>query len=128
MASKDQLELTDDALRRVIREYTSESGVRNLEREIGSLCRRVARKFAGEHPPSSITIDAGDVDSYLGVPRYEFGLAEEQDETGVATGAAVTSVGGDLLSIEVTVMEGKGDLILTGQAGRGDAGIRARGD
>ena len=91
--------------------------MRNLEREIGSLCRKVARKFAGEHPPSSITIDAGDVDSYLGVPRYEFGLAEEQDETGVATGAAVTSVGGDLLSIEVTVMEGKGDLILTGQLG-----------
>jgi len=112
-----QLNLTDDALRRVIREYTSESGVRNLEREIGSLCRKAARKFAGEHPPGSIVIDDPDVESYLGVPRYEFGLAEEQDEAGVATGAAVTSVGGDLLSIEVTVMEGKGELILTGQLG-----------
>jgi ATP-dependent Lon protease len=113
----EQLTLTDVALLRVIREYTSESGVRNLEREIGSLCRKAARKFAGDNPPDSIAIDVLDVDAYLGVPRFEFGLAEEQDEAGVATGAAVTSVGGDLLSIEVTVMEGKGDLILTGQLG-----------
>jgi ATP-dependent Lon protease len=109
--------ITDDVLRRVIREYTSESGVRNLEREIGSLCRKAARKLAGDDPPERITIDADDVDDYLGVPRFEFGLAEEQDDVGVATGAAVTSVGGDLLSIEVTVMEGKGDLLLTGQLG-----------
>jgi ATP-dependent Lon protease len=64
-----------------------------------------------------VTIDGVDVHTYLGVPRYEYGLAEEQDEVGVATGAAVTSVGGDLLSIEVIVMEGKGDLLLTGQLG-----------
>jgi ATP-dependent Lon protease len=113
----EQLTITDDALRRLIREFTEESGVRNLEREIGSLCRKSARKFAGDNPPEAITIDAEDVPSYLGVPRYEFGLAEEQDEVGVATGAAVTSVGGDLLSIEVTLMEGKGDLLLTGQLG-----------
>lgn len=115
--SEDQLTLTEDALRRVIREYTSESGVRNLEREIGSLNRKAARKLASDDPPDHITIDYDAVETYLGVPRYEFGLAEEQDEVGVATGAAVTSVGGDLLSIEVTVMEGKGDLILTGQLG-----------
>jgi ATP-dependent Lon protease len=113
----EQLAVTDDALRRVIREFTEESGVRNLERELGSLCRKVARKLAGDDPPTEITIDADDVHRYLGVPRYEFGLAEEQDEVGVATGAAVTSVGGDLLSIEVTLMEGKGDLLLTGQLG-----------
>ncbi|CAN5554343.1 endopeptidase La [soil metagenome] len=112
-----QLQLSDDALRKVIREYTSESGVRNLEREIGSLCRKAARQFAGEDPPSSIVIDVDQIEVFLGVPRFEFGLAEEQDETGVATGAAVTSVGGDLLTIEVTVMDGKGDLILTGQLG-----------
>jgi ATP-dependent Lon protease len=112
-----QLEITDDALKRVIREYTSESGVRNLEREIGSLCRKAARKFAGDTPPESIHVDAGDLPVLLGVPRYEFGLAEEQDEVGVATGAAVTSAGGDLLSIEVTIMEGKGELVLTGQLG-----------
>jgi ATP-dependent Lon protease len=113
----EHLTVTDDALRRVIREFTEESGVRNLERELGSLCRKSARKFAGDDPPESIVIDADDVPKFLGVPRYEFGLAEEQDEVGVATGAAVTSVGGDLLSIEVTLMEGKGDLLLTGQLG-----------
>jgi ATP-dependent Lon protease len=112
-----QLIITPDAMRRVIREYTEESGVRNLEREVGSLCRKVARKFAGSNPPESITIEEGTVPGYLGIPRYDFGLAEEQDEVGVATGAAVTSVGGDLLSIEVTVMPGKGDLSLTGKLG-----------
>ena len=115
--TSEQLEITDEALRRVIREYTSESGVRNLEREIGSLTRKVARAFAGVEPPTQVTVDYDDVERHLGVPRYEFGLAEENDEVGVATGAAVTSVGGDLLSIEVTIMEGKGDLILTGQLG-----------
>ncbi|MEZ4529646.1 MAG: endopeptidase La [Thermomicrobiales bacterium] len=115
--SEDQLTLTEDALKRVIREYTSESGVRNLEREIGSLCRKAARQLAGDDPPEHITIDSEAVEAFLGIPKYEFGLAEENDEVGVATGAAVTSVGGDLLSIEVTVMEGKGDLILTGQLG-----------
>ena len=113
----EQLSVTDDGLRLVIREYTEESGVRNLEREIGTLCRKVAKRFAGDDPPEQVTIDGADVGTYLGVPRYEYGLAEEQDEVGVATGAAVTSVGGDLLSIEVIVMEGKGDLLLTGQLG-----------
>jgi ATP-dependent Lon protease len=101
----------------LIREYTEESGVRNLEREIGALCRKVARRFAGDDPPERIEVDAEKVGELLGVPRYEYGLAEEQDEVGVATGAAVTSVGGDLLSIEVTLMEGKGELVLTGQLG-----------
>ena len=113
----DQLEVSDEALRRLIREYTEESGVRNLEREIGALCRKLARRLAGDDPPERIRIDAPQVSEVLGVPRYEFGLAEEQDEAGVATGAAVTSVGGDLLSIEVIVMEGKGELVLTGQLG-----------
>jgi ATP-dependent Lon protease len=112
-----QLSLTDDALRTVIREYTEESGVRSLEREVGSLCRKVARKFAGATPPDAIAVDSDGVHGYLGVPRFDFGLAEEQDEVGVATGAAVTSVGGDLLSIEVTIMPGKGELSLTGKLG-----------
>ena len=113
----EQLEVTDASLRTLIREYTEESGVRNLERELGSLARKAARRFAGDDPPEQITVDATDIVTYLGVPRYEFGLAEEQDEVGVASGAAVTSVGGDLLSIEVTLMEGKGELILTGHLG-----------
>ena len=113
----EQLTITDDALKTVVREYTEESGVRNLEREIGSLCRKVARKFAGANPPDEATVDSDEVHRLLGVPRFEFGLAEEQDEVGVATGAAVTSVGGDLLSIEVTVMPGKGEIQLTGKLG-----------
>ena len=125
----EQLTITDDALRRIIREYTEESGVRNLEREIGSLCRKVGahrspattrRSRSRSMPTTCATI--------LGVPRYEYGLAEEQDEVGVATGAAVTSVGGDLLSIEVTLMEGKGDLILTGQLGEVMQESAPRGD
>jgi ATP-dependent Lon protease len=112
-----QLEVTDEALKTVIREYTEESGVRNLEREIGALCRKVARQFASANPPEKVVVTSDEVHDLLGVPRYEFSIAEEQDEVGVATGAAVTSVGGDLLSIEVTIMEGKGELILTGQLG-----------
>jgi ATP-dependent Lon protease len=101
----------------IIRVYTEESGDGNLVREIGSVCRKAARAIAGQDEPEQLTIDADDLIDVLGVPRYEYGLAEEQDEIGVATGAAVTSVGGDLLSIEVTIMEGKGELILTGQLG-----------
>jgi ATP-dependent Lon protease len=115
--SDDLMEVTDEALLQIIRVYTEESGVRNLEREIGSLCRKTARRIAGQEMPEKVRIDADDLVELLGVPRYEFGLAEEQDEVGVATGAAVTHVGGDLLSIEVTLMEGKGELILTGQLG-----------
>src|SRR5690606_17693279 len=107
----------DSALEPPIRQHTEEAGVRNLEREVGALCRKVARKFAGASPPEHVVVEGDDVHDYLGVPRYEYSLAEEQDEVGVATGAAVTSVGGDLLSIEVTLMEGKGELILTGQLG-----------
>ncbi|CAN5391266.1 endopeptidase La [soil metagenome] len=113
----EMLDVSPDALQRVVREYTSESGVRNLEREISAVARKSARKFAGTDAPTSIAIDNDEVPDYLGVPRYDFGLAEERDEIGVATGAAVTSVGGDLLSIEVSIMEGKGELILTGQLG-----------
>ncbi len=112
-----QLTITDDAVKRLIREYTEESGVRNLEREIGALARKVARRFAANDAPEQVTVDGDEVSELLGVPRYEFGLAEEHDEVGVATGAAVTSVGGDLLSIEVTTMEGKGEVTLTGQLG-----------
>jgi ATP-dependent Lon protease len=91
--------------------------VRNLDREIGALCRKVARRIAENPESETRLIDAPDLTDYLGIPRFEFGLAEEQDEVGVATGTAVTGAGGDLLAIEVSVVEGKGDLILTGQLG-----------
>jgi ATP-dependent Lon protease len=119
--TEEQLTVTDEALLKLIREYTREAGVRNLEREVASLCRKVARKVAaandgGEEAPR-FTIDTADIAEYLGPERFTFGLAEEQDEIGVATGVAWTPTGGDILSIEVLPVRGKGNVQLTGQLG-----------
>ena len=113
----EHLAVEDDAILRLIREYTHESGVRNLDRELGALCRKIARKVAETDEPELTTVEAGDLPGYLGIPRFEYGLAEEKDEVGVATGTAVTSAGGDLLSVEVSITRGKAELILTGQLG-----------
>ena len=117
----DQLIITDDAIIKLVREYTREAGVRNLEREIASLCRKTARKVAaasdGEPIEFPIVIDAPDIPNYLGPERYTFGLAEEKDEVGVATGVTWSPTGGDVLSIEVLPVRGKGGLQLTGQLG-----------
>lgn len=113
----EQIDISDDALLAVIREYTYEAGVRNLEREISSLCRKVARQVAADESVEVPIESAQTVEEMLGIPRYEFGLANDEDQVGVATGAAVTGAGGDLLSIEVTIMEGKGNLLLTGKLG-----------
>ena len=105
-----------EALRRLIRGYTHEAGVRNLEREIGGVFRKVAKTVAdGGRPPARI--NTGYLTKSLGPPRYTWGAAEERDEVGVATGVARTEVGGDVLSVEVTVVDGKGDLTLTGSLG-----------
>ena len=110
------LALSESTLRRLIREYTNEAGVRNLEREIANLCRKVARTVAeGKKAPKLIS--ATSLEKLLGPPQYTFGRAEQKDEVGVATGVAVTEAGGDLLPIEVIVMEGRGNLLLTGQLG-----------
>ncbi len=111
--------ITDAALLAVIQAYTRESGVRSLEREIATICRKVARRVADlevETPPLT-HVDVDQVKDYLGVPRYSYDLAELQDEVGVATGAAWTSVGGETLSIEVLSFKGKGAFQLTGQLG-----------
>jgi ATP-dependent Lon protease len=112
-----QLSIDDDALMQLIREYTHEAGVRNLDREIASVCRKVARKIAEDETRKGYEVDRETIGDLLGIPRFEYGLASETDEVGVATGAAVTGGGGDLLSIEITIMQGKGDLMLTGQLG-----------
>jgi ATP-dependent Lon protease len=118
-----QLEITDGAVLKLVREYTREAGVRNLERELATLCRKVARKVASSGDPGveiaqeTYVIDTADVSTYLGPERFSFGLAEERDEIGVATGVAWTSAGGDILSIEVLPVKGKGGLLLTGQLG-----------
>jgi len=107
---------TDGVLRTLIREYTYEAGVRNLERKIASICRKVARRLAeGGSPPRRVT--ARMLNRYLGPPQFIRGLAEEQDGIGIATGVAWTEAGGDLMSVEVVLMPGKGNLLLTGHLG-----------
>jgi len=111
-----RIELDTLALQAIIRAYTSEAGVRNLEREIATIMRKVARKVAeGQKTKTRITADH--LADYLGPQRYFFGLAEQHDETGVATGVAWTSAGGDLITVEATLMKGRGHLTLTGQLG-----------
>ncbi|MDP2935317.1 MAG: endopeptidase La [Dehalococcoidia bacterium] len=112
----DQLRVTRGALMRLIREYTREAGVRNLEREIGNICRKVARQVVeGKRHPGRITERA--VPDFLGPLKFYWGIAEEKDEIGTATGVVWTWVGGDTISVEVTLMKGKGQLTLTGQLG-----------
>ncbi|MCW5852164.1 MAG: endopeptidase La, partial [Anaerolineae bacterium] len=110
------IKFSDEAVRHVIREYTYEAGVRNLERELANICRKIARRVA-EGRPAPKTIGAQQLHKYLGPPEFTYGLANEEDEIGIATGIAVTEAGGDLLSIEVNLMEGKGNLTLTGSLG-----------
>ena len=111
-----KINVADSALTLLVREYTREAGVRNLEREIANICRKVAKRVA-EDSVSRITVTDRGVPRYLGPARYEFGVKEAQDQVGVATGLAWTQSGGDTTTIEVTLMEGKGNLILTGQLG-----------
>ena len=110
------LSIADSALREIIRRYTREAGVRNLERQIATICRQVARKVVeGETGKTSVTGKV--VHDYLGPEKFTFGLAEKKDEVGVATGLVWTEVGGDVIFIEATTMKGKGGLTLTGQLG-----------
>ncbi|WP_042317377.1 endopeptidase La [Desulfofarcimen acetoxidans] len=114
---EEQINITENTLRKIIREYTRESGVRNLEREIASLCRKSARKIVTDEEIKEIGIGVQDLESYLGIPRYRFGVAEQDDQVGVATGLAWTEMGGDTLAIEITTFPGKGLLTLTGKLG-----------
>ena len=110
------LEFSERAIRSMIGLYTRESGVRNLEREIASVCRKNARDIVkGERRHVKIT--PGNLGKYLGVPRFRTGTAEKESAVGIALGVAVTDVGGDVMPVEVTVMKGKGSLILTGKLG-----------
>jgi len=101
----------------VIRRYTREAGVRNLEREIASICRKVAKEVVKKGKNTKISIQSSSLQKYLGIPKYRYGKVEEDDTVGLATGLAWTEVGGELLDIEVTVMPGKGKLTVTGKLG-----------
>jgi ATP-dependent Lon protease len=115
--TSDNIVITDDAIQTIIQRYTREAGVRNLEREIASICRKVARKVVVEGKTFKEEITGEKVTEYLGVPRFRPSMAEEQNEVGVATGLAWTEVGGELLVTEATLMAGKGKLTLTGKLG-----------
>jgi len=114
--SERQVKITDAALRRLITHYTREAGVRNLEREIGSLLRKAARRIL-EEGKKRIRITEKDLEKYLGPPRYLPETEAREPQVGVATGMYYTPVGGDIMFVEVSVMPGKGQLILTGQLG-----------
>jgi len=109
--------LEDEAFQTIIQRYTREAGVRNLEREISSICRKIARKVVVEGKSFSERIDAAKVTEYLGVPRFRPSMAEEKNEVGIATGLAWTEVGGEILVTEATLMPGRGRLTLTGKLG-----------
>ncbi|MBB3831867.1 ATP-dependent Lon protease [Xanthomonas arboricola] len=127
----EEIEIGADAIQDVVRYYTRESGVRNLEREIAKICRKVVKEIAlaGPQPAAKkavakkgkpkalVTVGSKNLDKYLGVRRFDFGRAEEENEIGLVTGLAWTEVGGELLQVESTLVPGKGNLILTGQLG-----------
>jgi ATP-dependent Lon protease len=112
----EQFDLSDNAIRRIIEQYTREAGVRNLEREMSAVSRKVAREIV-EGRKAPVRVSAQSLQHYLGSPRFRCGVVEEKDQVGVATGVAVTDAGGDVMPIEVSVLAGKGNLILTGKLG-----------
>ena len=114
---KSQLRISDDAIRTLIADYTRESGVRNLERELGRILRRAAMQFAGEEPPKRISITVKNLEDYLGPRKYLRDKLPMGDSVGLATGLAWTSVGGETMEVEVNVVEGSGKLELTGNLG-----------
>ncbi len=127
----EELAIEEGAIRDIVRYYTRESGVRNLEREIAKICRKVVKEIAlagpqparkaarkaTKKPKALVVVDAANLDRCLGVRRFDFGRAEEENEVGLVTGLAWTEVGGDLLQIESTLIPGKGAVTLTGQLG-----------
>ena len=111
------LRFSKNAVLQIVRRYTRESGVRNLEREIASVCRKIARRAAKKKDVKTFKITAQSIQKYLGPPRFRHGQIEEKDQVGIVTGLAWTQVGGELLWVETLIMPGKGDLIMTGKLG-----------
>jgi ATP-dependent Lon protease len=113
----ENLELPEASLRMLIREYTHEAGVRNLEREIANIARKIPRRIA-EGQTEKVTVEPSDLMAYLGPPRFEFGVAELEDQVGAVTGVAVNEYGGDVMTVEAILMQGRGEFALTGQIGK----------
>jgi ATP-dependent Lon protease len=114
---KTELVVAESAIRDIVRYYTREAGVRALEREISKICRKVVKTLVLKSRDSKITVNARNLDKYLGVHRYTFGMAEKENQVGQVTGLAWTEVGGELLTIECANMPGKGNIIRTGSLG-----------
>lgn len=110
------LSISENTVRKIIREYTREAGVRNLERTIATICRKAARDIV-QGKTKSIKATIQNLNQFLGIPRFRYGVAEKEDEIGIATGLAWTETGGDVLAIEVTALKGTGKLTLTGKLG-----------
>lgn len=116
--SLDRVDITDNAILTAIRRYTREAGVRGLEREIASICRKLAREIVKTNDQNAkLKVSGKNVTQYLGIPKYRYGIVEESDEIGLVTGLAWTEVGGEILTTEVLIMPGRGNLILTGKLG-----------
>jgi len=113
----DELDITEEAIRDMVRYYTREAGVRNLEREISKVCRKVVKEVLLSTDNTKKHVTPENLEKYLGVKRFRFGLAEEEDQIGQVTGLAWTEVGGELLTIETALVPGKGKLMHTGQLG-----------
>jgi ATP-dependent Lon protease len=113
----EELIIPDDTILELIRYYTKESGVRSLEREIGAIARKVLTRILKDKDLKTVTVTPKDLEEYLGVKKYRFGLAETEDQIGTTTGLAYTQVGGDLLSIEAACFKGKGGIKSTGKLG-----------
>jgi ATP-dependent Lon protease len=113
----ENVSFSDNAILTMIRLYTKEAGVRNLEREISSICRKIAKKVVKMGKDTEVPVKGQSIHKYLGIPKYHYGRTEEKDVVGVTTGLAWTDVGGELLQTEATIMPGKGSLVLTGKLG-----------
>ena len=114
---KEELSVTEDALRDIVRYYTREAGVRSLERDISKICRKVVKLLVLKKRHSKVVVNARNLDKYLGVRKYSFGMAEKENQVGQVTGLAWTEVGGELLTIEAVVLPGKGKTMTTGKLG-----------
>ncbi|KTD67918.1 MULTISPECIES: endopeptidase La [Legionella] len=115
--SNQEIHISEGAIREVIRHYTREAGVRNLERDIASVCRKVVKEILSNKKVKKMNVTTSNIEKYLGVKKFRYGLAEEFDQVGQVTGLAWTSVGGELLTIEASMMPGKGKVTHTGQLG-----------
>jgi ATP-dependent Lon protease len=114
---RDELTITEDAIRDIVRYYTREAGVRALERDLSKVCRKVVKALVVKPRKNKMIINAKNLDKYLGVQRYSFGVAEKDNQVGQVTGLAWTEVGGELLTIEAVVLPGKGNTLTTGKLG-----------